>query len=133
MEYHACQMSEATSRSGRGSSATRSALASGSRSDGEHASSIHIDIAEVRTKEGKLFFDARTEHLEKGLKVLGSTDESGGVSPQVPLTARTDLRSDMKDFAPSCFHSASTLDANANAAPEGARKLWKRAEFWLRG
>ena len=29
------------------------------------------------------------------------------------------LRSDMKDFAPSCFHSASTGFGNANAAPEG--------------
>ena len=29
------------------------------------------------------------------------------------------LPSDMKDFAPSCFHSASTGFANANAAPEG--------------
>ena len=28
------------------------------------------------------------------------------------------LRSDMKDFAPSCFHSASTGGSNANAAPE---------------
>ena len=29
------------------------------------------------------------------------------------------LRSDMKDFAPSCFHSASMGIENANAAPEG--------------
>ncbi len=29
------------------------------------------------------------------------------------------FRSDMKDFGPSCFHSASTGAGNANAAPEG--------------
>jgi|GEM_PF-4631137 len=29
------------------------------------------------------------------------------------------LRSDMKDFGASCFHSASTGGGNANAAPEG--------------
>jgi hypothetical protein len=29
------------------------------------------------------------------------------------------LRSDMKDFVPSCFHSASTSSSNANAAPKG--------------
>ena len=29
------------------------------------------------------------------------------------------LRSDMTDFGPSCFHSASTDGGNANAAPEG--------------
>ena len=29
------------------------------------------------------------------------------------------LRSDMKDFAPSCFHSASTGGINTKAAPEG--------------
>ena len=34
-------------------------------------------------------------------------------------TAGTALRSDMKDFGPSCFHSASTGGTNANAAPEG--------------
>lgn len=33
--------------------------------------------------------------------------------------ADTKLRSDMKDFAPSCFHSASTGVGNANAAPKG--------------
>lgn len=33
--------------------------------------------------------------------------------------AGTDLRSGMKDFVPSCFHSASTGVGNANAAPEG--------------
>lgn len=35
------------------------------------------------------------------------------------LIAGTDLRSDMKDFVPSCFHNASTGGSNANAAPEG--------------
>lgn len=29
------------------------------------------------------------------------------------------LRSDMKDFGPSCFHSASTGGGNAKGAPEG--------------
>lgn len=33
--------------------------------------------------------------------------------------AGTDLRSGMKDFGPSCFHSASTGVGNANAAREG--------------
>ncbi len=31
----------------------------------------------------------------------------------------TDLRSDMKDFGPSCFHSASTVVPNTHAAPRG--------------
>ena len=35
------------------------------------------------------------------------------------LIAGTNLRSGMKDFGPSCFHSASTGAGNANAAPEG--------------
>jgi len=30
-----------------------------------------------------------------------------------------DLRSDMTDFGASCFHSASTVAGNANAALEG--------------
>lgn len=39
----------------------------------------------------------------------------------------------MKDFGPSCFHSASTSVENANAAPEGRVSVWKRGKFWLRG
>ncbi|MCB8837285.1 hypothetical protein, partial [Aurantimonas sp. VKM B-3413] len=35
------------------------------------------------------------------------------------LIVGTAFRSAMKDFGPSCFHSASTGGANANAAPEG--------------
>lgn len=38
---------------------------------------------------------------------------------EATVIAGSDLRSDMKDFAPSCFHSASTGGSNANAAPEG--------------
>jgi hypothetical protein len=38
---------------------------------------------------------------------------------EATLIAGTELRSDMKDFGPSCFHSASTGCRNANAAPEG--------------
>jgi len=36
-----------------------------------------------------------------------------------PEAASLIFRSDMKDFGPSCFHSASTGVGNANAAPEG--------------
>jgi len=46
-----------------------------------------------------------------------------GMNDEAALEAKdiddTDLRSDMKDFGPSCFHSASTGPGNANAAPEG--------------
>src|SRR5690606_496874 len=38
---------------------------------------------------------------------------------EAKLIAGTDLRSDMKDFGPSCFHRASTGGSNANATPEG--------------
>jgi hypothetical protein len=40
-------------------------------------------------------------------------------APGATLKADTDLRCDMKDFVPSCFHSASTGVGNANAAREG--------------
>jgi hypothetical protein len=58
-------MSRATSPSVRSSSAIRSALASGSRTGGEHAGSIHIDIAEVQTAEGKLFLFAGIDRTAK--------------------------------------------------------------------
>jgi hypothetical protein len=38
---------------------------------------------------------------------------------EATVIAGAALRSDMKDFGPSCFHSASTGAGNANAAPEG--------------
>lgn len=38
---------------------------------------------------------------------------------EATLIAGSDLRSDMKDLAPSCFHSASRVTGNADAAPEG--------------
>ena len=37
------------------------------------------------------------------------------------------LRSDMKAFAPSCFHSASIGIGNANAAPEGGAQAFDNA------
>jgi hypothetical protein len=40
-------------------------------------------------------------------------------APVATLISGGDLRSDMKNFGPSCFHSASTGFGNANAAPEG--------------
>jgi len=40
------------------------------------------------------------------------------------------FRSDMKDFGPSCFHSASTGCSNANAAPEGGAQAFDNASFF---
>ena len=40
-------------------------------------------------------------------------------APVATLISGGDLRRDMKDFGPSCFHSASTGVGNAKAAPEG--------------
>jgi IS30 family transposase len=61
----ACRTSAATSRSASSSSAIRSALASGSRTGGEHAGSIHIDIAEVQTAEGKLYLFVGIDRTSK--------------------------------------------------------------------
>jgi len=58
-------MSKATSPSARSSSGILSALASGSRTDGDHAGSIHIDIAEVQTAEGKLYLAVGIDRTSK--------------------------------------------------------------------
>lgn len=65
MASHGCRTWTATSPRDRGSSATRSALASGSRTDGDHAGSIHIDIAELRTAEGKLYLFVAIDRTSK--------------------------------------------------------------------
>lgn len=61
----ACRTSRATSRSGRRSNAALSALASGSRTDGDHAGSIPIDIAEAQTAEGKPLLFAGIDRTRK--------------------------------------------------------------------
>ena len=38
------------------------------------------------------------------------------------------LRLITKDFFPSCFHSASTVGTNANAAPEGGAQAFDNAD-----
>lgn len=46
-------------------------------------------------------------------------EDVGRRALEASLIAGAGIRSDMKDFGPFCFHSASTGFGNANAAPEG--------------
>ena len=61
-------------------------------------------------------------------------DDVGRRALEASLIAGAGIRSDMEDFGPSCFHSASTGFRHAKAPRlSGAQGIDIVSEFWLRG
>ena len=63
--------------------------------------------------------EARGEQDVSGGRSADRHDQPLASTHALLISTSADLRSDMRDFGPSCFHSASTDAENANAAPEG--------------
>ncbi|MDN2584334.1 transposase [Aquibium sp. ELW1220] len=63
--------------------------------------------------------DRLREDQTAGARRLRSVSLRRGWHDEAHLIVGPALRSDLKDFSPSCFHSASTGGGNESAAPEG--------------